>query len=67
MRGSYFEGQDFLGFVEFTPSVSFDKGWSIRHLQSTDMAKQGRIQVWLWGGGEFQSVELVYILGKNKI
>ena len=28
---------------------------------------QGRIQVRLWGGGEFQLVELVYILGENTI
>ena len=27
---------------------------------------QGRIQVRLWGGGEFQLVELMYILGENK-
>ena len=31
------------------------------------MIIQGRIQVWLWGGGEFQLVELMYILGENKI
>ena len=30
-------------------------------------ASQGRIQVWLWGGGEFQLVELMYILSENKI
>ena len=28
---------------------------------------QGRIQVRLRGGGEFQLVELMYILGENKI
>ena len=28
---------------------------------------QGRIQVWLRGGGEFQLAELMYILGENKI
>ena len=28
---------------------------------------QGRIQVLLWGGGEFQMAELMYILGKIKI
>ena len=28
---------------------------------------QGRIQVRLWVGGEFQLVELMYILGENKI
>ena len=27
---------------------------------------QGRIHVRLWGGGEFQLVELMYILGENK-
>ena len=31
------------------------------------MYTQGRIQVRLWGGGEFQLVELMYILGENKI
>ena len=28
---------------------------------------QGRIQVWLRGGGEFQLAELMYILGEIKI
>ena len=31
------------------------------------MGNQGRIQVRLRGGGEFQLVELVYILVENKI
>ena len=33
---------------------------------SSDIMLQGRIQVRLWGGGEFQLVELMYILGENK-
>ena len=28
---------------------------------------QGRIRVRLWGGGEFQLVELMYIMGENEI
>ena len=38
-----------------------------RRILNVKMGAQGRIQVRLRGGGEFQLVELMYILGENKI
>ena len=33
--------------------------------EMSQLSKLGRIQVWLRGGGEFQLVELIYILGES--
>ena len=47
----------------FAEMISFNK----KKLCSLSRTDQGHIQVRLWGGGEFQLVELMYILVENKI